>query len=96
MSRGAIPVADALSSPHHHVAATQMNVRTALREAIVRLESESVPSAALAAELLAAARPAARSHLDLRASLKRRSAATSGNAISHSSRAAPRERRCNI
>jgi release factor glutamine methyltransferase len=29
-----------------------MNVRTALREAIVRLESESVPSAALAAELL--------------------------------------------
>jgi release factor glutamine methyltransferase len=29
-----------------------MNVRTALREAIVRLESENVPSAALAAELL--------------------------------------------
>ena len=29
-----------------------MNVRTALREAIVRLESESVPSAALAAEVL--------------------------------------------
>ena len=52
MSRGAIPVADVLSSPHHHVVATQMNVRTALREAIVRLESESVPSAALAAEVL--------------------------------------------
>jgi release factor glutamine methyltransferase len=29
-----------------------MNIRTALREAIVRLESENVPSAALAAELL--------------------------------------------
>jgi release factor glutamine methyltransferase len=52
MSRGAISAGDALSSPHHHVAAIQMNVRTALREAIVRLESESVPSAGLAAELL--------------------------------------------
>src|SRR5580704_14549353 len=35
-----------------HDTEISMNIRTALREAIVRLESESVPSAALAAELL--------------------------------------------
>src|SRR5580700_3787897 len=35
-----------------HDSEISMNIRTALREAIVRLESDSVPSAALAAELL--------------------------------------------
>lgn len=50
MSRGAIVAA--FSSPRRHAAETSMNIRTSLREAIVRLESESVPSAALAAELL--------------------------------------------
>jgi release factor glutamine methyltransferase len=50
MSCGATVAANSL--PRRHVAEISMNVRTALREAIVRLESESVPSAALAAELL--------------------------------------------
>jgi release factor glutamine methyltransferase len=50
MSRGASFAAP--TSPRRHVAENFMSVRTALREAIVRLESESVPSAALAAELL--------------------------------------------
>jgi release factor glutamine methyltransferase len=50
MSCGATVAANPL--PRRHVAEISMNVRTALREAIVRLESESVPSAALAAELL--------------------------------------------
>jgi release factor glutamine methyltransferase len=38
--------------PRRRVAENSMNIRTALSEAIVRLESEDVPSAALAAELL--------------------------------------------
>ena len=42
----------ALSPRHLNAFALTMNVRTALREAIVRLESERVPSAPLAAELL--------------------------------------------
>jgi release factor glutamine methyltransferase len=50
MSRGA--AAAARSFPRAHMAEAFMNVRTALREAITRLESESVPSAALASELL--------------------------------------------
>jgi release factor glutamine methyltransferase len=54
MSRGATcrPVAPVFEPRRHHAAETSVNIRTALREAIVRLESESVPSAALAAELL--------------------------------------------
>jgi release factor glutamine methyltransferase len=50
MSRGAASAAPTLA--RRHVAEISMNFHTALREAIVRLESESVPSAALAAELL--------------------------------------------
>jgi release factor glutamine methyltransferase len=52
MSLGATAADAANAFPHRHVSEIPMNVRTALREAIVRLESESVPSAALAAELL--------------------------------------------
>jgi release factor glutamine methyltransferase len=52
MSGGAAAAGGADAFPHRHVSEIPMNVRTALREAIVRLESESVPSAALAAELL--------------------------------------------
>jgi release factor glutamine methyltransferase len=54
MSRRAIGDATApvLAPPLRHDSSISMNIRTALREAIVRLESESVPSAALAAELL--------------------------------------------
>jgi len=50
MSRGG--VATYPQAPLRNAAGNPMNIRTALREAIVRLESEDVPSAALAAELL--------------------------------------------
>jgi release factor glutamine methyltransferase len=54
MSRGAIGDAatPTLAPSPCHDSKISMNIRTALREAIIRLESEKVPSAALAAELL--------------------------------------------